>query len=371
MSTFKNTSVTIVWVSLLLNNFLFIAMVTFLLAFAITVLVIPSIIRVAEIKNLYDEPDNERKKHVRKTPTLGGVAIFAGLIISFSLVKDFQNLYDVRYMIPALIIIFIAGVKDDVIELTPMKKLLAQFISAIMIAGLSNIKINSFYGMLGLQEMPSWLAVIFTIMVIITIINCYNLVDGVDGLAGSLGLLAAISFGVWFYLTGHWSLTFLSISLAGSLFGFLLFNWQPAKIFMGDTGAMLIGFILSVLAIHFIELNKSLSISAEYWVHASPGVAMGIMALPIFDMIRVFCLRVFRRKSPFKPDRTHLHHIFLDLGFSHRSLVSIIVVWNIVVVLLCFAFRDIKSSHMLVMLISIVFVPSVILAYIRDRKMVN
>lgn len=350
-----------------IDNYVVLSVFAFALAFTITAVAIPAIIKVAELKHLMDEPD-QRKSHAKKTPTLGGVAIFGGLVISFSLLKDFQNLYDVKYLVPALIVIFFAGVKDDILVLTPMKKLLAQFISAFLIAFLGNIKINSFYGMFGLQEMPPWIAVIFTILAIITIINCYNLIDGIDGLAGSLGALSSMTFGVWFALTNHWSLAFLSFSLAGSLLGFLLFNWQPAKIFMGDTGAMLVGFVLAVLSIHFIELNKALEIDPYYWIHASTTVAIGIMAIPIFDMIRVFGLRLAKRKKPFSPDRSHLHHLLLDLGWSHRQIASALFIWSLLVILLCFWLRDFKSSVLLLILIGIIFVPSMILLKIRNDK---
>ena len=351
----------------LFNNYYFLTCFAFALAFVITAVAIPVVIKVAELKHLMDEPD-QRKTHVKKTPTLGGVAIFAGLIIAFSLLKDFQNLLDVKYLVPALIIIFFAGIKDDILVLTPMKKFLAQFMSAFLIAFLGNIKINSFYGMFGLQEMPSGVAIVFTILAIVTIINCYNLIDGADGLAGSQGMLSSLTFGIWFSATDHWSLAFLSFALAGSLAGFLFFNWQPAKIFMGDTGAMLVGFVLSVLAIHFIELNKALTIKPEYWVHASPSVAIGIMAIPIFDMLRVFGLRVLKKKSPFNPDRTHLHHLLIDLGFSHRQLSWILFIWSVVVILVCFSLRDFKSSYLLFILIGMVFLPSVILLKLRNHR---
>ncbi|WP_409480072.1 MraY family glycosyltransferase [Pseudobdellovibrio sp. HCB154] len=349
-------------------NYYFLSGFAFCLAFLVTLKAVPAVIKVAELKHLFDEPD-QRKTHIHKTPTLGGVAIFAGLIIAFSLIKDFRNLTDVKYLVPALIIIFFAGIKDDILVLTPMKKLVAQFFAAFLIVFLGNIKINSFYGLFGLQEMPSAVAIVFTIVAIITIINCYNLIDGADGLAGSQGALSAITFGLWFVATEHWSLAFLSFALAGSLVGFLVFNWQPAKIFMGDTGAMLVGFVLSVLAIHFIELNKALiAIEPQYWIHASPSVAIGVMAIPIFDMLRVFGLRVLKKKSPFNPDRTHLHHLFIDLGFSHRQLASILFVWNLLVILICFGLRDAKSSYLLLTLIGIVFVPSVILLKVRNHK---
>jgi len=350
-----------------MNNSSVFVLAAFCISFLITCVMIPVIIRVAQLKHLFDEPD-DRKQHKAKTPTLGGMAIFAGLILSFTIFKDVQSLTDVKYLVPALTIIFFAGIKDDILILTPMKKLLAQFMSAFLIVVLGNIKINSFYGLFGIQEIPYWFSIVFTIIAIITIINCYNLIDGVDGLAGSLGFLSSTSFGLWFYLNGHWSLVYLSFALSGSLLGFLIFNWQPAKIFMGDTGAMLIGFILAVLSIHFIELNKARTIADEYWIHASPSVAIAVMAIPIFDMIRVFILRLAQKRSPFSADRNHLHHILLDLGFSHRQIVSILLFWSWLVILMAIVLRGAKSSVLLMLLILMVFLPSVGLQLYRNKK---
>lgn len=340
----------------------------FLIAFIITLVFIPKIILVANLKHLFDEPDY-RKTHIRRTPTLGGLAIFAGLIVAYSLFKDFYDLIDVKYLVPALIIIFFAGIKDDILILTPAKKLLAQFAAAFLIVVLGNIKVNSFYGLFGVQEIPYWFSVIFSIAAIIAVINCYNLVDGLDGLAGMLGVVAASSFGVWFYLTNHWSMVFLSFALVGSLAGFLIYNWQPAKIFMGDTGAMIIGFIVAVLAIHFIELNKAKSVAEAYWIHASPSVAMAVMGIPVFDMCKVFIYRLARRKSPFHPDRTHLHHILTDLGFSHAQATLTLATWNLLVVAFAFTFKDMKSSIMLACLLGLIFLPSVALHLYRDKKL--
>jgi len=350
-----------------MNNSSVFVLAAFFISFLITYVMIPVIIRVAELKHLFDEPD-DRKQHKAKTPTLGGMAIFAGLILSFTIFKDVQSLTDVKYLVPALTILFFAGIKDDILVLTPMKKLLAQFMSAFLIVVLGHIKINSFYGLFGIQEIPYWFSIVFTVIAIVAIINCYNLIDGVDGLAGSLGLLSSTSFGLWFYLNGHWSLVYLSFALSGSLLGFLMFNWQPAKIFMGDTGAMLIGFILAVQSIHFIEFNKARSIVDEYWIHASPSVAIAVMAIPIFDMVRVFILRLAQKKSPFSADRNHLHHILIDLGFSHRQTVVILMFWSWLVILLAIIMRDAKSSFLLLLLISLVYLPSLGLQIYRNKK---
>lgn len=353
------------------NVEIYLILFCFFLALVITAVTIPIIIRVAELKHLFDEPDQGRKAHKSRTPTLGGVAIFAGLIIAFSLLKDYNNLVDVKYLVPAFTIIFFAGIKDDILVLTPIKKLIAQALSAFLIVFLGNIKINSFYGFFGFQEIPYWFSVCFSMLAIVTIINCYNLIDGADGLAGALGFISAMSFGVWFYLTQNWSMSYLSFALAGSLVGFLIYNWSPAKIFMGDTGAMLIGFILSVLSIHFIELNKAKNIVDEYWIHASPSVAIGIMGIPIFDMIRVFGLRLFARKSPFKPDRNHIHHILIDLGLSHGQMALVISLWSLFVTAISFISKDGKSSTLLFVLIGLIFLPSVLVHQYRNRKVVG
>lgn len=337
-----------------------------LLSCAISFLAMPVIMKVASVKGIYDEPD-ERKKHSTSTPNLGGVGLFAGVVLVFSVFNEYHELHDVKYMVSSLIIIFFTGIVDDILVLTPRKKLLAQFLAAFLVVYLGQIQITSFYGLFGIQEIPYAVSIVFSIMAILAIINCFNLVDGADGLAGTLGIVSALGFGIWFYLVEEWTMAFLSFALIGSLIGFLRFNWQPAKIFMGDTGAMLIGFILAVLAIHFIEFNKS-NIFNEYWVYASPSVAMAIMGIPIFDMIKVFILRLWQRKSPFYPDRNHLHHVLIDLGFSHSKTALTLGLWNLLIILFAFKFSDMKSSYMLACLIVLIFAPSVLLLVYRNSK---
>lgn len=351
----------------LANNYFILTTAAFFLALSITFVAIPAVIKVAELKHLFDEPDH-RKTHKVKTPTLGGVAIFAGLVISFSILKDFKELLDIKFLVPSLIIIFFAGIKDDILVLTPLKKFLAQLAAAVLMVCLGDIRITSFYGLLGVQEIPYIFSIVFTVLAIIAVINCYNLIDGADGLAGSLGLLSSVVFGLWFFYVEQWSLAFLAFALAGSLVGFLYFNWQPAQIFMGDTGAMVLGFILSVLAIRFIELNKARHSFESYWVHASPSVAMSVMSIPIFDMLKVFTIRLLKKSSPFKADRNHLHHILMDLGFSHKKLAILLFIWNLVIACLAFYFKAAKSSTMLVYLVVLVMGPSLWLLYLRNKK---
>lgn len=358
------------------HDYYLLTILAVVIAFCFSFFCIPVIIKIAELKNLFDETDLINK--VRKTPTLGGIAIFFGLIISFSFFKDYLNLSDVKYLVPTLIFIFFTGIKDDVLILTPLKKLISQFICAFTVVIFGGLRINSFYGILGIQELPVFISIVFTIFLIIGIINCYNLIDGSDGLAASLGLLSSLSFGLWFLLTNNWTLSFLSFSLAGSLAGFLYYNWQPAKIFMGDTGAMLVGFVISILAIQFIELNKLQEVyhkqtatTGQYWIYASASLAVAVISIPLFDMIRVFLIRLVEKRSPFKADRNHIHHILKDLDFSHEKIALTLFVWNLLIIIICVYLRNIKSSIMLVMIILMTILPVILLDRRRQQKILH
>lgn len=355
------------------HDYYLLTILSIIIAFIFSFFCIPTIIKIAELKKLFDETD--LMTQVRTTPTLGGVAIFFGLIISFSFFKDYLNLSDVKYLVPTLIFIFFTGIKDDILILTPLKKLISQFICAFTVVIFGGLRINSFYGILGIQELPVLFSIVFTIFLIIGIINCYNLIDGSDGLAASLGLLSSVSFGLWFLMTENWTLSFLSFSLAGSLIGFLYYNWQPAKIFMGDTGAMLIGFVISILAIQFIELNKLQEVyhlqtatTGKYWIYASTSLAVSVMAIPLFDMIRVFVIRLAEKRSPFKSDRNHIHHILKDLGFSHKKIAVTLFLWSLLIIIVCVYLKNMKSSLMLVLVFLMTLIPTVYLDRRRKQK---
>ncbi|MCW5932478.1 MAG: undecaprenyl/decaprenyl-phosphate alpha-N-acetylglucosaminyl 1-phosphate transferase, partial [Bacteroidetes bacterium] len=167
-------------------------------AFIITFLAIPSIIKVAVIKNLFDEPGG-RKAHKSSIPTLGGLAIFAGVVFAFTFWSAGFNLQDTQYIIAAMTIIFFIGIKDDIVELPAIKKLYGQLIAAIIIVLFANIRITGLYGIFGIDQVPYWFSILFSIFTIILIINAFNLIDGVDGLAAGIGAIAAFTYGIYFY----------------------------------------------------------------------------------------------------------------------------------------------------------------------------
>jgi UDP-GlcNAc:undecaprenyl-phosphate/decaprenyl-phosphate GlcNAc-1-phosphate transferase len=338
-------------------------------AFIITFLAIPSIIKVAIIKNLFDEP-GERKAHKSSVPTLGGLAIFAGVVFSYTFWSSgFDNL-STQYIIAAIIVMFFIGIKDDIIELTAKKKFYGQLVSAIIIVLFANMRVTSLYGIFGIYEIPYWLSIIFSIFTILTIVNAFNLIDGIDGLAAGIGAIAAFTFGLWFYNYNQITLCILSFTLFSSLLAFLVYNFSPANIFMGDTGSLIIGLILAILAINFIEMSFA-SPPYAFPFRSSPAMAIAILIIPLFDTLRIFILRIANKRSPFKADRNHIHHVLLDLGLTHRGVCLTLYMVNILFIMFALLLRDISSLVLLIMLctlaITMSMVPFLIRSYLKPK----
>jgi UDP-GlcNAc:undecaprenyl-phosphate/decaprenyl-phosphate GlcNAc-1-phosphate transferase len=287
-----------------------------LLAFLVSVESIPVIINISRLKNLMDEP-GERSSHTNKTPTLGGVAIFASILIGYFLWENPDGGILLHLSMGALVILFFLGVKDDILVLSPTKKMAIQIAtSALVIIG-ADLRLDNFFGILGIYEIPYILSFLLTVFVFIALINAMNLIDGIDGLAGGIGMLASGIFGVWFFLNKQYSLACLAASMSGGLLGFLRFNFsRTSKIFMGDTGSLIVGYLLTLFAVKFIDLNVSARFDPNSYFSA-PILAIVVLIVPIFDTLRVFILRIMSGKSPFIGDRNHLHHILIDIGMSH------------------------------------------------------
>lgn len=332
-------------------------------AFIITFVAIPSIIRVAIIKNLFDEP-GERKSHKSSIPTLGGLAIFAGVVFSFTFWSAGFNFQSTQYIIAAMIVMFFIGIKDDIIELPANKKFYGQFVSAVIIVLFANIQVTTLCGIFGIYQVPYWFSILFSLFVILLIVNAFNLIDGIDGLAAGIGAIASFSYGLWFYNYNQIALCILSFALFSSLLAFLVYNFAPANIFMGDTGSLIIGLILSILTIKFVELTFDPAPNA-FPFRASPAIAIAILIIPLFDTLRVFTIRVFNKKSPFKADRNHMHHVLLDLGLSHREVSMALYLVNIGFILLSLSLRNLGSLVSLIIIVSLALFLSVVPYLIR------
>lgn len=293
-------------------------------------LTIPKIIKVSLNKQLLDRPDGFRKTHLKEVPALGGIAIFLATIFSYSTMVDYTESSPVYFFIPSIVILFFAGVKDDLDNLPAFKKLLIQLICSGIIVVFGKLQLTNLWGMFYLTDIPYWIGVILSIAVMTTLINAVNLIDGINGLAGTLGLLACLFFGTWFYKTETMTYAILSFGLAGGILGFLFYNFYRAKIFMGDTGSMIIGFSLAILLIKFVELNRTQEIvSSPYYVKLAPAVGLSVLLIPTIDLFRVFIVRAINGKGPFTADRSHIHHILADAGLSHCKTTFVLVLTSL------------------------------------------
>ena len=319
------------------------------LSFLITYYSIPVIIIVAQMKRLYDVPD-VRKVHSSPIPSLGGLGIYAGLSFSLMVFVPFGTSEEFQFFMAAALVIFFLGLKDDILVITWMKKLAGQLVAAFLIMYKGGIQIQDMHGFLGIHELPPVSSVALTMLTIVVIINSFNLIDGVDGLAASLGLVSVVSFGAYFLQTGQSSYAMLSFVTAGSLLGFLIFNHSPARIFMGDTGSLLVGMVNAILVIRFI--GSAGDPASAIPLAASPAIGFAVLLVPLFDTLRVFAIRILSRRSPFSPDRNHVHHLMLDLGMSHSAVTYACVLFNVAFIAFTFYFRELGTTVLLLTMIA-------------------
>ena len=357
-------------------------LLTFITAFGVVLLCTPSLIKVAILKRLFDEPTEERKLHKRVVPTIGGVIIFAGTFFSFVLWFPSDNLLDIdvgsatylknalalevtksalsdfKYILATVFVLFFVGVKDDIIGTSPIKRLAAHIMVALMIVLMADIRIKSMHGIFGIDEIPFWSSIFISLFSIIVIINAINFIDGIDGLAAGIGFIASAIFGAWFYLSHDIVMSLLSFSLAGSLLAFLFFNFSPAHIFMGDSGSTTIGMLLSVLAIKAIETpSADVSDSFISEIHR-PIFVMAVLSYPLIDTLRIFVYRTIKGVSPFEADRNHIHHALLDAGLSHRGVALTLYGAHLLIIAVAVVFRNMSATSLLIF----VFVFAVALA---------
>ena len=331
-------------------------------SFVITFLAIPVIIRIAEEKKLFDVPD-DRKLHKNPIASLGGVGIFSGFFLAALLSISLNSNQEFQYYFAAGLVVFILGLKDDIIALSASKKFIGQLIAAGILIHLADVRITSMHGLFGIGELPALFSIALSYLTVILVINAFNLIDGVDGLAGMLGLLTTSVFGTYFLLAGLPSYAMLSFALGGSLLAFLIFNYNPAKIFMGDCGSLLLGLTNAILAIKFIEVADIQASSLP--IQSSVAVGIAVLIIPLLDTIRVFSIRIVNGRSPFCPDRNHIHHLLLDRGLSHKHVSLFCFMLNIVFISLAYFGRNLGPTYLLCAMCGICFTFLAILLYAK------
>jgi len=339
-------------------------------SFIITYVSIPTIIIVARTKQLYDEPD-ERTAHNIPIPTLGGLAIFTGMLLSMLMwisPEKMTHLHELKYIVAAIIIIFFVGLKDDILITAPLVKFYGQLISATILAILADIRVSNLHGFFGIDAIPYSVSIVLTVLIVIVLINSFNFIDGIDGLSSGVGVITAATFGIWFYIAGHYQYAIIAAALVGGLISFFKYNVFSSanKIFMGDTGSLILGLVMSILVIKFVEFNiNSIQLGG---IHSAPSVAFGVLIIPLFDMLRIIFIRVLIKKSPFMPDKNHIHHRLLSIGLSHRDATFVMLFVNLIFIAFVFNFQFISIRRLLLIILLLAMVVSYIPSLIIERR---
>lgn len=295
-------------------------------ALILCIFAIPPIIFLSHSKKILDEP-SDRRIHLDSTPRLGGLAIFAAFMSAATIFGDFsQEEYAVQQLMAGTLLLFFAGVKDDIVPITPFKKFFVQLMATGIVVFVGGIRVTCLHGFLGVIGLENiGMSYAFTFVTIIAITNAINLIDGLNGLAGSLVMLVSIVFGCFFYQMNS-PLAVIAFALTGSLAGFLRYNFSSGRIFMGDSGSLVIGFLVAVFAVQFLESDLS-------EISKTPHLTIAILIIPLFDTLRVFITRLLNGRSPFSPDQNHIHHKLMQNGFSQIGTVLTLLGFNVMMII--------------------------------------
>ncbi len=321
-------------------------------------------------RKIFDIPDNTRKIHGDQIPSLGGIGIYIGYIV---VATFFMYLGTVPwyYVIASTTLLFFTGVYDDLMNMRPSKKLIAQLIASAMTIYFADIRISSFYGIFGIGDLPFWLSIALTTFCCTLFINAFNFMDGIDGLACGLAILYSGLFAVMFAAMSLPGIASIAFGLTGAALGLLFYNISPARIYMGDTGSMFLGFTIFILSVLFINVHPHDREKVTSLIFFDQGliiIAISILFLPVYDAIRVFILRASRGISPLKADRTHLHYYLLDAGFTHTQSVLIILATNILIIALAFLMQAVNP---IITLLAITLLASSVLFVIYRLRQRN
>jgi UDP-N-acetylmuramyl pentapeptide phosphotransferase/UDP-N-acetylglucosamine-1-phosphate transferase len=288
----------------------------------------PSVRKLAVAKDLVAKP-NHRTSHTGRIPNIGGVAIFFSFILVFLFISA-QAEGKAQYICLIALGMFLIGLYDDVMVITPRLKLGLELLTIMLPVCVGDFRLTNLHGFFGVNELPYIGSVLLTTFVIVVIINAVNLIDGIDGLAAGVGMIVSLFFGIYFALNGEAMYFVLSFCLLGALLPFFRYNVfsKNRKIFMGDSGSLVLGALIAVLTIKFNEINIA-SISPHRIVNV-PMVSICILVLPLFDTLRVFIIRMMQGRSPFVADKNHLHHMFLSLGYNHKQSTGIMLTISVI-----------------------------------------
>lgn len=306
-----------------------------LIALAATSWVRPYIIRVAKVKRIVDNPD-ARKLHRIPVPVLGGLTVGFGVMagmMTYFLIGGHTDYFPV---LAVLVIMFVIGFVDDTITLSPRCRLFVEILLLLYLIFATGNKIGDFHGLWGIGQIPNYVSIPVTLFSCAGIINAINLIDGVDGYSSGYSIVGCILFGIMFYHLDVMPLVILAAVTASALIPFFLYNvfGKHSKMFLGDAGTLSLGIIFSIFVMTLLSPGVSERLTMDM---GTVPFALAVLCIPVFDTLRVMFMRMIRGESPYNPDKTHLHHLFIELGFSHIGTAVSIISMNLFVVLCWFS----------------------------------
>ncbi len=312
-----------------------------IVSFLIGLTIMPFVIKIAQKKQFVVHP-TKRMSHTGDIPNIGGLGICFAFLLCYILFA-FDSFASSRFMLIGLLLIVMVGFADDILDLSPFNKLAGEIAAGIALVCFADIRITHLHGFLGINEINVVWSYLLSLFVFVVIENAINLIDGIDGLASGLGILYCIVFSLFFQICGEDVWMAFGYSMVGALSVFFLYNVfgkKQRKIFMGDSGSLLLGYLLTAFVFKFCEMNAYAELPTIAQSSAAPAVAICILSVPLFDTIRVMLTRIKHGKSPFQPDTNHIHHLLLKAGCTHLQTTGIIVGLSLLFVCLAYLGRN-------------------------------
>ena len=340
-----------------------------LISFFLGLIGMPVVVRIAKAKGFVVRT-NKRMSHTGEVPNVGGLNICFSFMLTY-LLFEFNQMSQSQFFLIGLFAIMAVGFIDDVLILTPIAKILGETLAGIALIGFADIRLTHLHGIFGVEQIgiiPSYLLSLF---VLLAIINAINLIDGVDGLASGLGMLYCIFFAIYFHLAGEISWSILGICMVGALAVFFIYNvfGNREKIFMGDSGSLLLGYLLTAFVFHFCEINAYHEVPEVLHMSAAPAVAICVLTVPIYDTIRVSLTRIKQHRSPFEPDKNHIHHLLLRTGLNHIQTTCVLLSVSVLFIGLAILGRNWNPWVLLIIDFALATALTLILWRILNKKL--
>ncbi len=357
---------------LIINNFIHsLPAISILVSFVIGLCFMPLVIDVAKKRNFVVKP-NKRTSHEGTIPNIGGINIFISFLLTVFLFS-YGIINQLQFIIIGVFFILIVGFIDDLIDIKAHWKLIGELVSAFFLIVVSDIRLSHLHGFFGIYELPLVVSYLLSAFVFVVIINALNLIDGVDGLASGLGILYCLFFAYYFSTTGSINLAISAYAMVGSLGVFFIYNvfGTKSKIFMGDSGSLLLGYMITLYIFQFCEMNaypQKFHLNSFFQMNAAPAVAVCVLAVPLFDTLRVMLTRIKKGVSPFHPDKNHIHHLLLKTGLKHRQVTIVLLIVTIGFIILGIVGRNWSIGLLSLVAFVLAVILTEILWRLVDRK---